>query len=118
MADPVRIGDLAHRLIRLAGMVPGRDIKVEVTGRREGEKMTEQLSLEPLLPTSNPKINVARTGASLGGAIGDAVPQLAKLAGDGDMAGIRALLGEVVGASWSQDVIQGGVPEEGEEEWT
>ncbi len=118
MAEPVRIGDLAHRLIRLAGMVPGRDIKVEVTGRREGEKMTEQLSLEPLVPTSNPKINVARTGASLGGAIGDAVPQLAKLAGDGDMAGIRALLGEVVGASWSQDVIQGGVSEEGEEEWT
>ena len=117
MADPVRIGDLAHRLIRLAGMVPGRDIKVEVTGRREGEKMTEQLSLEPLLPTSNPKINVARTGASLGGAIGDAVPQLAKLAGDGDMAGIRALLGEVVGASWSRDAIEGGGPEEGDE-WT
>jgi FlaA1/EpsC-like NDP-sugar epimerase len=54
MAEPVRIGDLAHRMIRLAGLVPGRDIRVEVTGRRPGEKMSEELSLEPLMPTSNP----------------------------------------------------------------
>ncbi|HEX2369037.1 MAG TPA: nucleoside-diphosphate sugar epimerase/dehydratase [Acidimicrobiia bacterium] len=117
MAEPVRIGDLAHRLIRLAGMVPGQNIKVEVTGKREGEKMIEQLSLEPLLPTSNPKINIARTGTALGGAINEAVPRLTELAADGEMAGIRALLGEIVGASWSQDVIQGGVLEE-VGEWT
>ncbi len=71
--------------------------------------MIEQLSLEPLLPTSNPKINIARTGTALGGAINEAVPRLTELAADGEMAGIRALLGEIVGASWSQDVIQGGV---------
>ena len=98
-------------------MVPGQNIKVEVTGKREGEKMIEQLSLEPLLPTSNPKINIARTGTALGGAINEAVPRLTELAADGEMAGIRALLGEIVGASWSQDVIQGGVLEE-VGEWT
>jgi O-antigen biosynthesis protein WbqV len=43
MGAPVRILDLARQMIALSGRTPGRDIEVEVTGLRPGEKLTEAL---------------------------------------------------------------------------
>jgi FlaA1/EpsC-like NDP-sugar epimerase len=43
MGEPVRIMDLAKNMIRLAGYEPERDIAVEITGRRPGEKLSEEL---------------------------------------------------------------------------
>ncbi len=43
MGEPVRIMDLAHNMVRLSGMEPGRDIQIEVTGVRPGEKLHEEL---------------------------------------------------------------------------
>ncbi len=43
MGQPVRICDLAERMIRLAGFEPGTDIEVAVTGARPGERMNEIL---------------------------------------------------------------------------
>ncbi len=43
MGQPVRILDLAERMIRLAGFEPGEDIPVEVTGMRPGERLNEIL---------------------------------------------------------------------------
>src|SRR5688572_10505725 len=43
MGDPVRIVDLANNMIRLSGQEPGRDIAIEVVGRRPGEKIHEEL---------------------------------------------------------------------------
>ncbi|MDR3185303.1 MAG: polysaccharide biosynthesis protein [Christensenellaceae bacterium] len=43
MGDPVYIYDLACDLIRLSGMEPMKDIKIEVTGLRPGEKLFEEL---------------------------------------------------------------------------
>ena len=75
MGEPVRIGDLARRMIRLAGLVPGRDIEVLVTGTRPGEKHEEILSLEPLVPSPLDKIRVARPDqpgmVTLGGIVAD-----------------------------------------------
>ncbi|WP_289052565.1 polysaccharide biosynthesis protein, partial [uncultured Methylobacterium sp.] len=43
MGQPVRIRDLAERMIRLAGFEPGEDIDVVVTGARPGERLNEIL---------------------------------------------------------------------------
>jgi FlaA1/EpsC-like NDP-sugar epimerase len=43
MGDPVRIVDLARNLIELSGLIPGKDVNIEFTGLRRGEKMTEEL---------------------------------------------------------------------------
>ncbi|WP_297515425.1 nucleoside-diphosphate sugar epimerase/dehydratase [uncultured Caulobacter sp.] len=43
MGEPVKIMDLAKRMIELQGLTPGRDIEIEITGLRPGEKLTETL---------------------------------------------------------------------------
>jgi FlaA1/EpsC-like NDP-sugar epimerase len=43
MGQPVKIVDLAERMIRLAGLEPGRDVEIVFTGARPGERMQEVL---------------------------------------------------------------------------
>lgn len=65
MGDPVKIMDLAEDLIRLAGLEPGRDIKIEYIGLRPGEKLHEELfsSQEELSLTRHEQIYVLKNGA-------------------------------------------------------
>lgn len=63
MGEPIKIHDLATRLIELSGFKvkdadnPDGDIEIAVTGLRSGEKLFEELLIEPgTLPTDNPQI--------------------------------------------------------------
>ena len=58
MGSPVRIVDLARRMIELHGLRPNLDIAIEFTGLRPGEKLFEELnySAEKSHPTRHPKI--------------------------------------------------------------
>lgn len=58
MGTPVKISNLARRMIELAGLIPGEDIEIKYTGLRPGEKLYEELlaTKENTLPTENEKI--------------------------------------------------------------
>ncbi|MDB4683908.1 polysaccharide biosynthesis protein [bacterium] len=58
MGDPVKIIDLAHQLIELHGHKLGRDIEIEFTGLKPGEKLFEEIThkRENLEKTGHPKI--------------------------------------------------------------
>lgn len=62
MGKPVRILDMAERMIKLCGLQPYKDINIEITGLREGEKLFEELLIdgETALPTYHPKILVSK----------------------------------------------------------
>ncbi|HSO88194.1 MAG TPA: UDP-N-acetylglucosamine 4,6-dehydratase family protein, partial [Draconibacterium sp.] len=63
MGEPVRIYDLAEKMIYLSGYTPHKDIKIEVTKLRPGEKLFEEVlgSQEDLVPTHNEKILIGKT---------------------------------------------------------
>lgn len=62
MGDPVKILDMANDLIRLSGLTPGKDIQIEFTGVRPGEKLFEELltAEEGTAATKHEKIFVAK----------------------------------------------------------
>lgn len=64
MGKPVKIYDLAVNLIKLSGLEPHKDIKIEVTGLRPGEKLYEELLMneEGLEETAHEKIFIGKPG--------------------------------------------------------
>jgi FlaA1/EpsC-like NDP-sugar epimerase len=62
MGKPVRIIDLAKKMIKLAGFIPEKDIKIKIVGLRPGEKLYEELlnDTSKTLPTYHNKIMIAQ----------------------------------------------------------
>ena len=62
MGKPVKIIDLARKMIKLAGFIPEKDIKIQIVGLRPGEKLYEELlnDTSTTLPTYHEKIMIAQ----------------------------------------------------------
>ena len=62
MGESVKIADLAKRMIKLAGLEEGKDINIEYTGLRPGEKLYEEVlsNAENTIPTEHKRIHIAK----------------------------------------------------------
>ncbi len=118
MGDPVKIMDLAEKLIRLSGFEPRKDIEIRITGLRPGEKLYEELLLdeEGIRATTHDKIFVGHPV--------DPSPALSRLLEqpDGLQESIREILGKTdeEAKRWLMDLVPNYNPEvspvnEGEE---
>jgi FlaA1/EpsC-like NDP-sugar epimerase len=98
MGQPVRIIDLAERMIRLAGRRVGADVEIRVTGMRPGEKLVEELHTEDeqLLPTAHASIGQLLPATPDRHAVDHIIVRLAALSDQGaDDVVRRALFGHV-----------------------
>lgn len=100
MGEPVRIYDLARRLIRLAGLVPDRDVTIEIVGTRPGEKLSESLAHGELIPTLHPRVNTTRPPSPGPITMYDFVTLLDRLAAEQDMVGVREGLRDLATHEW------------------
>jgi FlaA1/EpsC-like NDP-sugar epimerase len=112
MGEPVKIVDLARRMIELSGKDPDRDIAIEFTGIRAGEKLHEELfgPEETIAVTSHPKILRASRPPIDAAWLDDELAELERLVESGDTLEVVAKLGQItrepkrVGAGTPQSV--------------
>ncbi len=78
MGEPVKILDLAENFVRLSGLVPHREIKIEFSGLRPGEKLFEELfdAGETVLPASHEKLRIAVSSVPSNEELDDMVREL------------------------------------------
>jgi FlaA1/EpsC-like NDP-sugar epimerase len=100
MGEPVRILDLAQRMIRLAGRRVGSDVEIRVIGTRPGEKLTEELHEpdEALLPTAHPSIRCIAPSRGDAADVQAALDRLAWFADQGDEQALRDALFRMAGS--------------------
>lgn len=102
MGEQIRIVDLAEDLIRLSGLEPGRDIHIQFTGIRPGEKLSESLWDEDLDYSDTPHPDIVRVetnGIMSGVSLQATIDELMRLAMEGDGQAIVGLLDERVPGS-------------------
>ncbi|QNG99588.1 polysaccharide biosynthesis protein [Pseudomonas sediminis] len=103
MGEPVKIADLAEKMIRLSGLsvrderTPHGDISIEFTGLRPGEKLYEELLIgEDVKPTEHPMIMRAEEDMLPWGELKARLQELLAAVSEDDYARVRVLLRETV----------------------
>ena len=98
MGALVKIVNLAHDLIKLLGYEPEKDIKIEYTGLRAGEKLYEELMTEGegIMPTRHEKIMVLHGDNKNNCQMEEMLRRLANKATAYDAHGIKTVLQEIV----------------------
>jgi FlaA1/EpsC-like NDP-sugar epimerase len=95
MGEQVRIVDLAEDLIRLSGLEPGRDIEIEFTGVRPGEKLSEELWEHDRMYEKTAHPDIVRSGnedSSVVGGLQAVLTALGEAVSAGDSTAIIATL--------------------------
>ncbi len=105
MGEPVKIADLARRMIELAGLKVGEDIEIEYTGLRPGEKLYEEVlsTKENTIPTSNEKIHVAKVCQYDYSEVAEQITTLSALAAQVDVPATVRLMKQIVPEYKSQN---------------
>ncbi len=98
MGQSVKIADLAKRMISLAGLELGRDITIEYTGLRPGEKLYEEVlaSMENTIPTHHDRIFVAKVRDYKYDDAAEAIDRMGSLATDVIIPDLVKLMKQVV----------------------
>jgi FlaA1/EpsC-like NDP-sugar epimerase len=98
MGAPVKIVDLARQMIRLAGLMPERDVEIRFTGLRPGEKLHEELfhGKEPPVPTGHAGLLMATPRTADPAIVGRAIEEIAAACRGGQARLALTLLGRLV----------------------
>ena len=98
MGTPIKIIDLAEKLIHLSGKRPNEDIEIKITGLRPGEKMYEELinEGETRLETDHSRIMVVRSKPVTKGFLNTEIPKIHDLVVRHDEKGLRLKFKEIV----------------------
>ncbi|MGH9079939.1 MAG: SDR family NAD(P)-dependent oxidoreductase, partial [Acidimicrobiales bacterium] len=108
MGEPVRILDLAERMIRLSGYRVGGDVAIDIIGARPGEKFNEELRTpeEEILTTYHPYINqlIPITVGPQQFATG--LEQLREATAERDSASVRKLIFAIAASSGSPQYVE------------
>jgi len=98
MGTPVKIYDLARHIIQLNGLTPHKDINIEFTGLRPGEKLFEELlyDKEYSIPTHHPKIMIAQANTVCSDWLGTQLDDLQQIAATGNNMDIVGKMRDIV----------------------
>ncbi|MGA8260021.1 MAG: nucleoside-diphosphate sugar epimerase/dehydratase [Arenicellales bacterium] len=98
MGKPIKVSFLAEEMIKLSGMVPGKDIKLVYTGLRPGEKLHEELFYpdEVLRKTGHDKINLAQGPEMDWKVVSPIVERITRAVDQYDTVEIKSLVGHLV----------------------
>ena len=98
MGEPVKIADLARRMIELAGLKVGEDIEIEYTGLRPGEKLYEEMlsTTENTIPTANKTIHVAKVRQYDYDSVAEQITALGQFAAEVDIPATVRLMKQIV----------------------
>jgi FlaA1/EpsC-like NDP-sugar epimerase len=98
MGEPIKIIDIATKLINYSGLKPGKDVEIVSIGLRPGEKLHEELYWqgEGIVPTENKKITMLRPNGLYPERLNAQLKELEESSRLSNVQGIYTLLREIV----------------------